>query len=265
MKPFTTTHRCRFSARLFQFHIMYIVIAALFLTAVPYAQTVEGPIYFRKKLAAIKEVMVLPINFDNYFLTRGGIREYNHAMSFQSRPLIMSQVSKILIERTFSVTTLPENSYMVKGWSPLLHFYSVINEEIIKNVYGTSPFPNSVKNFAYSIPPIPDSLIYPTTDAVLFIDGFDDCATRKRLVRKTTAAVVSALSVVTLVVGGAGVFVSVPPDQTIASCALVNRDGKIIWYSRYGSSGEIDMTSEKDVFTFFSKLIGDLSKEVANQ
>lgn len=209
------------------------------------AQQFDSPIYFKKKLNTIKEVLVLPVNFDCYYLTSGGIREYNYDMTTRSRKLIIEKVSKILTSHSFSVTTLPENSWFEKCWHPLRHFYSVVNYQILKNVYGDSPFPDAVSTFSYVLPPIPDSLLYTSTDAVLFIDGFDDCATRKREHSKSTTA---------------GIYASIPEDQTAASCALVDRKGTIIWYYRYRKEDSIDMTYSKDVEQFFTTLLHQLRK-----
>lgn len=222
------------------------------------AQQFDAPIYFPKKLTTIKEVLILPAKFDCFHLTSGGIREYNYDMTTRSRKLIIEKVSKILTNHSFTITTLPDNSYIEKWWVPLRHFYSVVNYQILKNVYGDSPFPNAVSTFSYTLPPIPDSLLYPSTDAVLFIDGFDDCATIKRQKSSNAAAAITAVSVASVVLGGPGVFVSVPSDQTAASCALVDRSGNIIWYYRYRQEGDIDMTERIDVEQFFTTLLHQL-------
>ncbi|HEX2959062.1 MAG TPA: hypothetical protein VHO70_19660 [Chitinispirillaceae bacterium] len=238
---------------------LHYMILFISLASNLYAQQFDAPIYFKKKLSTIKEVLILPVNFDCYHLTSGGIREYNYAMSSRSRKLITENVGRILSDHSFTVTTLPENSYFEKSWHPLRHFYSVVNLQILNNVYGTTPFPNAVSTFSYAIPPLPDSLLYPSTDAVLFIDGFDDCATRKREKNRGAAAALTAVSVASVVLGGPGVFVSVPSDQTAASCALVDRNGNIIWYYRYRKEGSIDMCERKDVEHFFSTLLNQLN------
>lgn len=241
--------------------ILCMTVSILLLGSRLGAQPIDVPVGFPKKIAEINDILILPVDFDCFFLTAGGIREYNHAMSVVSRNLIIESVSKRLSKRSFSVSTLAENSYMEKSWVKLQHFYSVLNQAILNNVYSSAPFPNAVANFSYSLPPLPDSLLYPTTDAVLFIDGFDDCATPRRLGNKTAAAVVSVISVATILVTGTGVIVSVPPDQTFATCALVNRQGEIIWYYRYLKSGNVNMSSPEDVTMFFSKLLRKLKKD----
>lgn len=235
-----------------------LVLLLLSFTVYLSAQNLTTPVFLKKKFSNIKEILVLPIEFDCYFLTSGGIREYNNKMSVQSREEIQDYVCKLLTKKSFSITTLPKDSYIIKCWTPLRHFYSAVNNEILKNVYGSTPLPDAVATFRYSIPPIPDSLLYPTTDAVLFIDGFDDRATDKRISRKAAAAAVSAVSVVTVILVGQGVFVTVPSDKTVASCALVDRSGAIIWYYKYERNGNIDMTSRNDITDFFSRLFVQL-------
>lgn len=223
-----------------------------------FAQQFDAPIYFKKKLSTIKEVLILPVNFNCYHLTSGGIREFNYDMTTHSRKLITEKLSKILTNNSFTVTTLPNNSYLEKCWNPLRHFYSAVNYQILKNVYGDSPFPNAVSTFSYTLPPIPDSLVYSSTDAILFVDGFDDCATVKRQKSRGAAAALTAVSVASVILGGPGIFVSVAGDQTAASCALVDRKGNIIWYYRYRKEGNIDMTERKDVEQFFTTLLHQL-------
>ncbi len=218
-------------------YVLFIFSLVCSLFSPSHAQQFDSPIYFKKKLSAIKEILILPVKFNCYYLTSGGIREYNYDMTTRSRKLITEKVSKILTNHSFTVTTLPENSYLEKCWNPLRHFYSAVNYQILKNVYGDSPFPEAVRTFSYTLPPIPDSLIYPSTDAILFIDGFDDCATLKR--RRNSSS----------------------DDQIAASCALVDRKGNIIWYYRYRKEENIEMTERKDVEQFFTTLLHQLRNE----
>lgn len=220
----------------------------------------KSPIRFPDKIADVKEILILPVTFDCYYLTSGGIREYNNAMSVRAGKLIMASTSEQLISNGFSPTTLSDHPFIQHNWRPLRHFYRVINSEILHNVYGLQPFPAAYRNFSYSLPPIPDSLLYPTTDAVLFISGFDDLATDKRNTQKSVAAVASVALVIL-----AGVVVSIPADQTFASCALVNRNGEIIWFYRYHKSGTTDMTRKYDVDSFIGKLLGTLKQETVTR
>lgn len=237
------------------------IVMLIFIVSHLSAQSYDYPVSLKKKVKKINEILILPIDFDCYYLTSGGVREYNHNMSVKARKLIMEYASKILLKKSFSITTLPEDSYIEKGWRPFREFYYAVDREILKNVYGILPFPNAVSTFAYSLPPIPDSLIYPKTDAVLFISGFDDCATQRRKGSEGAAAALAAVSVVSIILGGPGVFVSVPEDQTVATCALVDRSGAVIWFYKYSQQGSIDMTTRSDVNVFFSSLLERLSKE----
>ena len=244
---------------------LYVNIAFIVLLApnTLRAQTMSSPIRFHDKIAGIREILVLPVTFDCYHLTSGGIREYNNAMSVRGRELIAAAASEKLIKNGFSATSLSDHPFVHHNWRHMRHFYKVINHEILRNVYGPRHLPDAFRHFSYSLPPIPDSLLYPTTDAVLFISGFDDRATDKRNGRKTVAAAVSAVSVALIVLGGPAVIVSVPADQTFASCALVRRNGEIIWYYRYGKTGTIDMNLEHDVQQFIGSLLGTLKRKPA--
>lgn len=241
-----------------------IIILFFLITVSPRAAAISRPVVFREKLEKVNEILVLPARFDCYHLTSGGIREYNHTMTTRSRDLIMRTVSGNLLKKKFTVSTLGQTSSHERSWRFFRHFYSVVNNEILLHVYGRSSFPDPLGTFDYSLPPIPDSLVYPTTDAVLFIDGFDDRATQKRRRRKTAAAVVSAISVAAILLGGPGVIATVPEDQTFGTCALVNREGEIIWYYRYRKTGTIDMTAGKPVETFFNALLKSLRKGSAD-
>jgi hypothetical protein len=225
-----------------------------------HAEALTTPVCFSDKMKSIHEILVLPARFDCYHLTSGGIREYNHSMTTRSRALIMRTVSRSLLKKKFAVSTLGQETSHERSWRFFRHFYSSVNREILLHVYGPASFPNPRSTFDYSLPPIPDSLVYPTTDAVLFIDGFDDRATRKRKKRVIAAAVVSAISVAAILLGGPGVIATVPQDQTFASCALVNRNGEIVWYYRYRKTGDISMTSGKEVENFFRVLLKGLKK-----
>ncbi|MBN1759603.1 MAG: hypothetical protein JW863_14850 [Chitinispirillaceae bacterium] len=210
-----------------------------------------------KKLSQVTAIAILPLKFDSYHLTAGGIREYNNTMSTAARRQITSEVERMLSKKGYNVTTLSDDRQHHRQWARMRHFYSVVNGQIENNVFGLGRFPSADKMFAYSVPPISDSLDNSTADAFLFIDGFDDRATRKREKRKVAAAVGAAIGAALT-----GIYVtnSVPADRTFASCALVNRWGEIIWYFLYTETGKIDMAQHADCERFVSNLLGRLGK-----
>lgn len=244
------------------YRVVYLHTALLFLLLPhkPFGQTTPSAILFTEEINKIQEILILPARFDSYYLTSGGIREYNDEMSIRSRKCIIANICSTLTVNHFLIKPIESGSPAEKRWSALRQFYSVVNREIVKNTYSPLRFPNAKSTFNYSLPPLPDSLVYPTTDAVLFIDGFDDCSTQPRKSKATTAAVVTAVSLATVLLGAPGVIVSVPKDQTVATCALVNRYGKVIWYYRHHKSGDIDMTQMYNSRKFVSGLLRTLKR-----
>jgi hypothetical protein len=212
----------------------------------------KTPILFEQKCAQVRTIALLPVKFDWYHLTAGGIREYNEVMSSSARNQIERQVATLLQKKGYTIRRIPDEPLQHAQWSRLRHFYSVVNNQIQMNVFGSGAFPYAESHFAYSLSPIPDSLNQVAADAFLFIDGFDDRATRQREKRVAAAEVGAVIgAVLTGYYGGSGV----PEDRTFASCALVNRWGEIIWYFLYTETGKIDMVQNGDCESFFYNLL----------
>lgn len=233
-----------------RFNLFVLLVLLQFFISDASAQMVTAPVAFKKKVSLVDSVLVLPVKFDCYHLTSGGIREYNDAMSKQACTAIMKAVKTKLASNNFAVSALVKDSYTEQCWVKLRHFYSVINREILDNVYSQDAFPDPIKSFAYSLPGIPDSLVLPGTDAVLFVNGFDDCSTWKRRGDYNPDTVITSP-------GSADGSWS---DMTLASCALVNLKGEIIWYFRHRQIGKINMASTDDVDKFITELLRRLTR-----
>ena len=218
-----------------------------------YGQLRTVPVCLEKKVAQVSSIAIVPFRFDSYHLTAGGIREYNKSMSIAAQRQVGRQVERMLRDKGYVVTSIPDDRSHHGRWARMRHFYSVVSSQIQRNVFGNGRFPFAERTFAYSVPPISDSLDGSAADAFLFIDGFDDRATRKREKRMVAAAVGAALT---------GIYVSssVSADRTFASCALVNRWGEIIWYFLYTDTGKIDMAQDGDCETFIGRLLDRFGK-----
>ncbi len=229
------------------------MVLCIMVLGVPlFGQLRKTPILFEQKCAQVRTIALLPVKFDWYHLTAGGIREYNEVMSSSARNQIERQVATLLQKKGYTVRILPDDPLPHAQWSRLRQFYSVVNNQIQMNVFGTGAFPDAESHFAYSVSPIPDSLNQVAADAFLFIDGFDDRATRQREKRAAAAAVGAVIGAA---LTGYYVGSGVPADRTFASCALVNRWGEIIWYFLYTETGKIDMVQNGDCESFFYNLL----------
>ena len=238
-------------------------LPAVMITAVAVASSAQirtEPVSFTKKCAEIGSITLLPVKFDCFYLTAGGIREYNDQWSGIARRQITRRLREMLTKKGYAVTVAPDEQSFNTRWAAMRHFYSVVNRQIQRNVFGTSAFPFATRTFTYSLPPLPDSLVYGNSDAYLFIDGFDDRATRRREQRANVAAVGSAIGVASMLLTGYGWISTVPEDRTLASCALVNKSGEVIWYFLHTETGSLDMTNEYDVEKFFNQVLGKFMK-----
>lgn len=225
------------------------------------AQLRRVPVMLQKKCSQVNTIAVLPVKFDCYHLTSGGIREYSDAMSCSARQQIARQIERILTKKGYTVQSIPDEQVNNDRWARLRHFYSVVNREIQRNYYAPGGFPEGQSRFTYSLPRIPDTLTNRAADAFLFVDGFDDRATEKRKKRAVGAAIGAAITGVLL-----GVYVTnpVPADRTFASCALVNRWGEVIWYHLHTTSGKFEMADKHDAGSFLQRLFNrfELRREV---
>ncbi len=112
-------------------------------------------------------------------------------------------------------------------------------------------FSISRKIFSYSLPSMEDICKNLGVDAVLFVNGFDDCANEQRKELEGRAAVVSGISLL-YIAYGLCIYTGINQEITIMFSSLVNMYGKIIWYNSYKKVRELDMTNNNhiDEFTF---------------
>lgn len=120
-----------------------------------------------------------------------------------------------------------------------IHMHAM-NEQNNPNAFSTK-----IANFDYSIGPIEDILNEIEADGIILVYGSDEISTGGR----------QALMAAGLIVGGiTGVYAGPRGGITSVNASIINRDGKIIWYSSKISSGEGDLRNKESVDKIIQQL-----------
>ena len=242
-------------------YLLKTLVFILVILSAIHAQSNKSPIIRRKKIAEVNTIGILPVNFDYYHLTAGGIRGYDDSLSIRAREAIFSRIHKKLLSRDFSPINLSLDTLHTDILKPIRRFYNVVNAEIRSNVFGAQPLPGSRNTFSYSLPPMEEVLSDLNVDAILFVNGFDDRSTnlRRRLKGEAVAGAVAGVMLAVFLGVGGGIPI-VPPDYTVLCGALVNGKGEIIWYHPYIKTGNKDMVDRNDVNELVNFFIKTLHK-----
>ncbi len=223
-------------------------------------QLSSKPIVVREKFDSIQSIGIVPVDFDYYHLTAGGIREYSKKCSNISCSLICEQTKKIFSDNGYAVTFLEESALVQYNFKALRLFYNTVNGAIYQSLYSYDRLPGARSNFSYSIPSVKDLCNAQNVDALFFLVGFDDCSTGRRKKLKAGAVAGAVAGAIMAALIGVGGYTTIPPDYTALNGALVNKEGEIIWYHRVNKSGKINLIREEAVGTMVASLLKGFKK-----
>jgi hypothetical protein len=134
---------------------------------------------------------------------------------------------------------------LYKAVSYSIHMHAM-NEQNNPNVFSTK-----IANFDYSIGPIDDILNEIEADGIILVYGSDEISTGGR----------QALMAAGLIVGGiTGTYAGPRGGITSVNASIINRDGKIIWYSSKVSSGNADLRNKESVDKIIQQLFADFPR-----
>lgn len=218
----------------------------------------SDPYFINKnECSLIRSIGILPVEFDCYYLTAGGVREYNDSLSCLARLEISTKTEKILTDFGYRTVNFSENKEYHKSFKEIWIFFQVIDNLINNNIYGMEPFPAAKERFSYTLPPMEQLFSQLDIDAILLTTGFDDISTERRKKLKTGAAVGAVFSAIL-----SGVITSVPDDKTIISSALVKKNGEIVWYNNISGSKNTDMSRKNDTDRLIGNLLSGIKKGI---
>lgn len=112
-------------------------------------------------------------------------------------------------------------------------------------------FPHKIENFDYTVGPIDDILQELGADGIILVYSSDEISTGGR----------QALMAVGMIVGAAaGTYAGPRAGLTTVNASIINRDGKIIWYSSKVTSGQHDLRKKESVDTLIQQLFLDFPR-----
>lgn len=196
-------------------------------------------------LKDIKTHGLVPPDIKVYEFTAGGVHELRDDWCDIGRQNTAKAVAEELKERSMGVKAIPVDKEIETELEEIQALYRAVSLSIQWHTYGPFLFPEKQKNFDYSLGPVKHLLQKNGADTLLFIDGFDEISTGGR----------KALIVVGLLTG------IVPRSGVTAmSSAVVDAEGKILWYNVKGSQAQHDLRNYDSVCRLVDSLLADLPK-----
>lgn len=213
---------------------------------------------FSSRLSGIKKIGIAPVYFDCYYLTAGGIREYNDSSSIAAIDLILNNLKNGLVDKMYTVNQYSNDSTVNEQFKKFKKFYDVINSQITYNIYGVNAFQKRKELITYTFPPMEDLFSHLDIDALLLISGFDDQSTDRRRKLKAGAVAGAIVGAIAAAFVGIGGYTVIPDDQTYLNAVMVDRKGEILWYNTVRQNGYNDMNDPKVVDKFVGNLLNSV-------
>lgn len=204
---------------------------------------------FNKQARSIKKYLLVTPDVKIYELSAGGLHELRDDWCAQGQNGILNALQTELKKRKVALndSIINPNDENFKDTRTL---YEAVSHTVMTHVIGNSAyrFPSKYTQFDYSIGSVASILEKYEADALIFTFGFDEVASSGR----------QALSAIGFFTGAlTGVYVTPRSSITFVSLAIVNKEGKILWYGTRQSEGGTDLRSSKATATIIHNILND--------
>jgi len=193
---------------------------------------------FEDRLQAGMTIAVMPPDVKVYEVSAGEVPELMDEWSETARKNVIEAVRTRLpgkgqfIIREFD----PSQSEAARAeFEDAVPLFRAVAMSAAMHTYIESgaPFETKMKQFDYSLGPLPMIRQASGADAVLFIEGVDQISSGGRVARNVAMVLVAAAF---------GVVVIPPAGLTAISAALVDpQTGDVLWFNQHGARGKYDL------------------------
>jgi hypothetical protein len=219
-------------------------------------------VVFPDTLKEIASVGVLPFNIKSYHFTSGGVHEYNDAKTRMANSHFSNRIKQDLTQNGFNVTLIDSTHPDIALFREIKSQFMAVDRMIRLHIFGMQKFMVRIKNFDYTVGSVADICEKNNLDGLFVIWGYDEEMTQRR--RKMIAGA-TAGSVASAIVGaflGIGGNVAVPRSDFCFLCsAVINKDGRVVWYNCLPGEKKVDISHSADVQLLTSDLFRKLKRE----
>jgi hypothetical protein len=203
---------------------------------------------FEMRTKNIKISGLLSPDIKIYEFTAGGVRELRDDWCAQGRENIQGALIQCFQEKTLEIKPITMDKEMEEEMEDIYALYRAVSISINTHTYGDFKFPEKMKNFDYSIGPIDKIMQKHSTDALIFVYGFDEISTGGRKALQAVGVIAGALT---------GVVVIPRSGITVVSAAMVDPSGTILWYNIKGSQGGYDLRNPESSANLIRAILAD--------
>lgn len=225
------------------------VILLLALSGCAADSTLRSPSSAVERLKEIKNVYLAPPDVKVYELTAGGVREQRDDWSATAKQNLVKSAVEALKSKGLHIEQIPVESDVEDELHDIQALYRAVSLSIQMHTYNkASLFPEKIKDFDYSVGSIDKFLDRYHSDALFFVDGYDEISTTGRKTLNTVGVVAAAVM---------GVVIVPRTGFTATSAALIDRSGAVLWYSVKGGSGSYDLREPGSCSGLVSSMVTD--------
>ncbi len=222
----------------------YFVLFGLCLFLTGCATTIQKSSSFDESIPKIHTIAVLPVDVEVYRLTAGGVRELMDQWSDEAKKLIQDSLQKNFAKQYGFDMKFVEEDWLKTNhrdlWYQNRALYNTVAVSAMAHSYpGDNAFKTKIKNFDYTLgSDVGELAAYCSSDALLFIYGFDHEATAGR-------QVVAFWNLALSVAIGTPMLT---PNPTLLVIGLVDaKTGDLLWFKTTPQSSEYNYRNPKEM------------------
>jgi|WetSurMetagenome_2_1015567.scaffolds.fasta_scaffold341378_1 hypothetical protein len=211
---------------------------------------------------SIRTLGLIVLDYNSYYLTAGGIYEYNGQLSDSGQAQLIRSITSALQKKGFVIKLFPKEE-KDPALMDVQALYRTVKYEIDEHVNGMeNTFYTRVNDFDYSLGSVKDQVSRYGVDGLLYVYGYDETRTRLRSVVAGEAQAAAVAGAVTSAImraflgfslGGGGI--SLRKDYSIVSAGLIAGSGAICWYNRIFKVGNYNLCSAEHADLIADELV----------
>ncbi len=198
---------------------------------------------FAKTARAVRTVGLAPPVVKVYEYTAGGQLVLKDDWSTQGRKSIGDALHRALVAKGWKVKLLQPTGQTRDELEEARLLYGDVGPSIVRATYVYPVFPEKVRNFDYSIGPVSRILDQAGVDLLVLAYGHDEISSGGRAVVNTFNAILGTGST-----GG----------DSFLNIALVDRNGKVLWFDVEMARGTFDLRDPGSADDFVHRILDRL-------
>jgi len=218
------------------------VVLALATSACSFGTHYRARPEFAQTARSVRTVGLVSPVVKVYELTAGGQTVLKDEWSTQGRKAVTDSLQRALAQKGWKVKVVESTPQIKDDLEEMRLLYGDVGPSIVRATYVYPVFPEKYKNFDYSVGPVRKLLDSAGVDLLVLAYGYDEISSGGR-------SVVNALN---------AVFGGSTGGDSFLNVALIDRNGKVLWFDVEMARGSFDLRDPASADDFVRRILDRL-------